>query len=566
MTKRVLSHLALGGLVALGLSAMACSEGGGGPGDTPNNAPNNAPNNTPNNDPNNDPNNVAVGLTFFEDVQPLMIEHCGSCHFEGGAAPFALTTFEEVSALSGAVASAIEEGRMPPWQADDGCRTFKGERRMTEVEKSVVMGWIGAGMPKGDPSDAPRIEAPSLNLDGASLVTRAADPYLPNDARPDDYHCLVMEAGFDEEKYLRAYQILPDVVPIVHHVVLYLIPPQGVESMKQADDASPEPGYTCFGGSGHSGQPMGVWVPGAVPQRFPDDSAFVIPPGSKIVAQMHYNTLVEDAQLDRTELHLEFTPTPPGFRITMPILAGALDIEAGDPASVQDLSFVNTSGADRKIVSVMPHMHVLGTSIDLRRVRDGEETCVVRVNDWDFNWQQFFDLKTEEFVDLKRGDELKWTCVYDNSASNQAVINGEQVEPRDVHFGEGTLDEMCVHILAIAEPFQARVGDGGDTCGGFGTCYEGCEPGDPECFLTCGALSGGGCSNCMLTGLNTCGQRLCRSALSPVVGCLQSCDAELGDCLFNECRPQLDAFWGCIEPPLLEGQCNAEFSMCELEF
>ena len=551
----------IGALVSVGISLSLQACGGDeareeGPGEAENNDPG-EPEATP------EPEEEEGALTFYRDIQPVLTLQCGACHFKGGAAPFALSTFEEVKAMGPAVAQAIKDGTMPPWRANPDCRSFKGERLMPEADKAAVIAWVEAGMAPGDPADAVAIEAPSLRLDDVSLTTRSSAPYTAKESRPDDYHCLVMDAEFTEEKYLQAYQVVPDVVPLVHHVVLYLIPQSNAAAMMAEDAASPEPGYTCFGSSGHGGQPMGVWVPGAVPQRFPDDSAFVIPRGSKIVAQMHYNTISADAAPDQTALQMSFSSDPPRFQVTMPILAGQLNIEAGDPASVQELSFVNRTSSTRQIVSVMPHMHVLGTSIDLWRVRDGQETCIVQVDDWEFNWQQFYDLKDDEFIELAPGDELRFTCTYDNSAANQPVINGEQIEPRDVHFGEGTLDEMCVQIIALIEPFKAEGQEGG-ACGGFSECNQACDGADPYCFLTCAINSGEGCAQCVFQGLNACGGRLCRPQLSPVIACLTSCEDEIGTCLYETCRPEYEIFWECMEAPIQEGQCEAEFSSCDL--
>ena len=36
------------------------------------------------------------------------------------------------------------------------------------------------------------------------------------------------------------------------------------------------------------------------------------------------------------------------------------------------------------------------------------------------------------------------TCSWDNSASNQQIIDGDILEPIDVQWGEGTTDEMCL--------------------------------------------------------------------------------------------------------------------------
>jgi len=46
---------------------------------------------------------------------------------------------------------------------------------------------------------------------------------------------------------------------------------------------------------------------------------------------------------------------------------------------------------------------------------------------------------------------LRLTCRYDNSPDNQPIVNGEQVAPRDVRWGEGTLDEMCLLYMTVEE-------------------------------------------------------------------------------------------------------------------
>jgi hypothetical protein len=45
---------------------------------------------------------------------------------------------------------------------------------------------------------------------------------------------------------------------------------------------------------------------------------------------------------------------------------------------------------------------------------------------------------------------MQLTCEYDNSAANQPVIDGVQQPPKDVAWGEGTADEMCLNYFAIS--------------------------------------------------------------------------------------------------------------------
>ena len=49
------------------------------------------------------------------------------------------------------------------------------------------------------------------------------------------------------------------------------------------------------------------------------------------------------------------------------------------------------------------------------------------------------------------GDQLLITCHWDNSAANQPWVDGKQLMPRDVDWGESTTDEMCLGLFYVSE-------------------------------------------------------------------------------------------------------------------
>ena len=95
------------------------------------------------------------------------------------------------------------------------------------------------------------------------------------------------------------------------------------------------------------------------------------------------------------------------------------------------------------------HMHLLGKKIRLSVQRaDGSNTCVEDVQDWDFNWQGSVDLV--EPVRFDPGDQVRADCEWDNTPERQPVVDGQRIEPRDVIWGEGTTDEMCLGLLYVS--------------------------------------------------------------------------------------------------------------------
>jgi hypothetical protein len=106
-------------------------------------------------------------------------------------------------------------------------------------------------------------------------------------------------------------------------------------------------------------------------------------------------------------------------------------LRQNEPLTIHDVNF---------------HMHQLGVSGSLEIIRaSGEEECLLGINDWDFNWQLAYRFKSP--VLLNPGDRLRLTCTWDNTAGNQPT--GEP--PRDLNWGDGTYDEMCLGVMYMSQ-------------------------------------------------------------------------------------------------------------------
>ena len=100
--------------------------------------------------------------------------------------------------------------------------------------------------------------------------------------------------------------------------------------------------------------------------------------------------------------------------------------------------------------SFFPHMHKLGRSLTLTQIKpDGREITMLRIPRYDFNWQREYILETPIKVDYE--DEIRIECTWDNTVEQRARY-GLSDQPTDVHWGEGTGDEMCVSTLYITVP------------------------------------------------------------------------------------------------------------------
>src|SRR5690606_26457148 len=123
------------------------------------------------------------------------------------------------------------------------------------------------------------------------------EDYVPQIA-PDDYRCFILDWPYEDPKFITGLGVTPGNEKIVHHLVGYIVTPDLVGELNTLENRDSTYGYTCFGdpkvGSFIDIEQvkwMGSWAPGGVGQDFPAGTGLRVEPGSKIVVQMHYNTL-----------------------------------------------------------------------------------------------------------------------------------------------------------------------------------------------------------------------------------------------------------------------------------
>jgi hypothetical protein len=492
---------------------------------------------------------------------------------EGGAAPFALLDYDDAHAYGAAALADIESGRMPPWKPDPACRHFRDERLMPEDEKAVVRAWVEAGMPAGAVADVP--PPPDVIPRAPDLVTRPPEVYTADPSRPDDYRCFPLDAEFAHDTFVAGTQVVPGDRRTVHHVLVFVVSPAQVQKLLDLDAQEDGPGYTCLGSPGvNSGGPIAGWVPGQQPTFFEPGVATLVPAGSRLVMQVHYNTLAAPPSPDRTEFQMFTQPEAPDLvTVTRGLANLEIRIPAGEPASTFMRDFTNRSDQEWLIGGTAPHMHVLGRHIRTDIVHaDGSTTCLVDIPDWDFNWQQGYLLPPDARLTVKPGESLRLTCTYDNSPAHQPVVNGERQTPRDVTWGEGTLDEMCLNFVWLLEPYAPGVAQ---TCGDVGSCRSRCaDPESAACALDCMSTDQA-CAQCVLPGLlrgSGCLVAPCGAQLQAASGCLRTCFVRalsgtggLDDCLVAECPEQRDALYACVQPVLDSGACDPALQTCNIQ-
>ncbi len=511
-------------------------------------------------------------------------------HVEGGAAPFALDDHAQWELYGASAVAAVEAGRMPPWSPNPDCVPFADARLMPESEVAALRAWVDDGAPVGDPALA-IIDVDTTAATFAATHGATIPAFTPDLTDADAYRCFVLDVDVPETVYMTASRILPG-NELVHHALAFALEGAQLQTARDLDALDDTPGYPCFGGpiplgdfdddaspsealASFSGFPtqIGGWVPGAGVAEGTPGSATRITAGSAVVLQIHYSAVAGDAQVDdATRFEMIATNERPDFlRVTAPIAVTSLDIPADQVGVAHSVELPYYADDALVIRSLAGHMHLLGTEIRAEVIGDAGERCLFDIPEWDFNWQQQYILAQDDWQRLEPGERVRTTCVYDNSAANQPIVNGERLDPVDVAWGDGTLDEMCLLYVEAIFPYSEPDDAGGDGVCPI-TCVDDCrDTPTTECLLRC-SDDNLACVGCAFEELATCGAAPCLAALElDPPPCIETCfnatvmlHGDTAMCLAAECPDTWASLTACLDPLFVDAACAAPLSACGL--
>ena len=275
---------------------------------------------------------AAAPVTFTKDIAPILFQNCVPCHRPGEVAPFSLLTHAEAAKKSKMLAKVTADGQMPPWKAADVGLSYANEHRLKPDQIALFRQWHEAGAPEGDPKALPPAPkfAPGWQGGTPDLVLEMPEEFEVAAEGRDVYRCFVLPSGLIEDRYLSGVEIRAGNSRIVHHVLLYL---DTSGKARQLDAADPGLGYGSGGGVGfRSGTQLGEWAPGNQPRQLPPGVGMLLPKGSDLVLQVHYNRNGK-AEKDRSKIGLRFAKEAVDKKLRVFPLLGPIRIEAAIPTT-----------------------------------------------------------------------------------------------------------------------------------------------------------------------------------------------------------------------------------------
>ena len=424
----------------------------------------------------------STDLTFNRDIAPIIYENCTPCHRSGGAAPFSLTTFQQVNRKKNTILGVTQSGLMPPWPADRNYSHFLGERYLTEVDKQKIKDWIEGGAPEGDTSLLPDLpEYDTYSYIGKPDTTVWFDSILISGNSRDKFFIATLPIELSEHKYVRAMEFLPNENNLVHHMNGRLL---NYESDKKAsitqgqrilnlevEETAYVRQFNALRLTNDDGtRPPQInsavnYLPGVQAQLYPEGiGGFTMNKKSILIADdIHYGPIPQD-KWDHSRVNIFFSDAPPKRPINEVMLGtnGASKIIPPlviPPGKITKHASFLKIPEDISILTINPHMHLLGTSFKAYALTPAQDTIrLIQIPRWDFRWQYFYTFP--KMLKIPAGSVIYVEAEYDNTAENQ---NNPYTPPQEIRerldnggAGMRTTDEMLQFIITWL-PYQ--VGD-----------------------------------------------------------------------------------------------------------
>ena len=162
-------------------------------------------------------------IDYAENVAPIFVEQCQSCHREGGIAPWAMTDYRMLQAFAPAIKEAVTSLHMPPGQINRKyADVIVNHRTLSDLEMDTIVEWINAGAPvEGDRDPLTEtVYSTSEWVHGEpDMIIEVPPQEIPAGPSAIPYRYVGVDLGLTEDKCLRGSEFLPSEPTVMHHML-----------------------------------------------------------------------------------------------------------------------------------------------------------------------------------------------------------------------------------------------------------------------------------------------------------------------------------------------------------
>ncbi|MBC7382074.1 MAG: cytochrome c [Bacteroidia bacterium] len=407
-------------------------------------------------------------VLFAENIAPIIFKNCSKCHLDGEAAPFSLLTYNDIAPKAKLIEYVISHKIMPPWPADADYTHFANETVLSGEEIELIRKWITDGLLPGDTAHLKSNEQIKkvLNLGKPDLIVKSPQPFKVSGNNQDLFLVVKMPYEIPKDTFVRAIEFVPGNKRLVHHMNAHLLQYDPTKksnlfdgkywvnqnqsnsqlvhkelNLMQDDDTYPPMTPSVCN-----------YLPGAQFSFYPKEIGGypISRKGAFYLNDLHFGPTPFDA-LDSSYFKVYYNATPPK-RPVSEFQIGTLGITPVEPTLIIPANEKKTFHIkfnvpqDISVISIIPHMHLIGKTYWAYAIKPGGDTIrLIRIPQWDFRWQYFYQPKT--LLKIPMGSTIYVEGTYDNTTANPENPFNPPRLIRERNGSMRTTDEMFQLII-----------------------------------------------------------------------------------------------------------------------
>lgn len=414
-------------------------------------------------------NKVPRKVVFTEHVAPILFDNCTICHRDEGIGHFNLITYEDAKQYASGIAFVTKERMMPPWPADPHYTEFVGQKILSDRDIALLGKWIDDGLELGDMDKMPDMpDYPNGSLIGEPDVRIPVEPSFLEANSFDKFLMVKVPFELPRDTYARLIEFVPGRHNVVHHVNGDMVKYDYEKKSNVFDgelitnmvlDSTIKQAYEKLGLPNDDGtypilqKSVVNYLPGTYGQTYPKGiGGYVLSrKGAFLLNDLHYGFTSDEAIWDSSYINIFYAKKPPE-RPVQEFQMGTLGVSPVlpdliiQPETTKKVYTKLKIPDDISILTINPHMHLLGKSFKAYALTPDEDTIrLISIPKWDFHWQYFYTFK--KMVKIPAGSTIIAEGLYDNTRKN---LNNPFSPPRLVRDNDGSMratDEMFQFIV-----------------------------------------------------------------------------------------------------------------------
>ncbi|HEY7336966.1 MAG TPA: hypothetical protein VH639_18885 [Bryobacteraceae bacterium] len=342
---------------------------------------------------------LTTTVLFDREIVRILDQHCVMCHDEGGPS-FPLVTYEQTWLQGRKIRADAIARHMPPWAAVPGYGQFANDNSLTLRETQFIVSWVEGFGPRNSGTvfaniagaDAARPKDIRAHSDFGHWRLGPPDLTWPLPANAIEAQAAnqmkrsVIDLGLTAERRVKGVEYMPGDRRVVR---------------------------AAFFTVQETGQWIGSWTPWYGFMSLPKETAFRLPAGSHVVADIYYRGTKERV-VDRGTLGLFFADSSAAKTVSDLVLEASGQVPAASLS--QRFRSETRLAEDTFVLALRPEISPGVKSIEVSaRNPNGGTQVLLYAKDFPMDWPSPYILK--EPVALPRGALLSVTAYYANAGA-----------------------------------------------------------------------------------------------------------------------------------------------------